>query len=112
MIEFFQGHVSNNPFREDKGNINTEGRRVTCEIMNSVEGDMVVKDPSTGAEEDLEVKGMNVVMYTCPSLVLVQPDKEAWHSFGHSRHSASSRWPWGLAVGEGSNTDKQGNPVV
>lgn len=51
--------------------------------MNSVEGDMVVKDPSTGAKEDLEVKGMNVVMYACTSLVLVQPDKEAWHSFGH-----------------------------
>lgn len=34
MIDFFHGHISNNPFRENnKGNIKTEGRRVTCEII-------------------------------------------------------------------------------
>lgn len=34
---------------------------------------MKLKDLSTGAEEDLEDKGMKLVMDTCASLVLVQP---------------------------------------
>lgn len=77
----------------------------------------MVKDLSAGAEEDLEGKGMKLRMNTCASLVLVQPGKEAWHSFGHggtllAHVDPLSYSPGGLTMGSGSNADKQGNPIV
>lgn len=34
MIDSFQGHISNNPFRENKTNIKTEGGGIAYEMMN------------------------------------------------------------------------------
>lgn len=42
--------------------------------------EMVVDNLGAAAGEDLEVKGMKLLLTTSRWLVLVQPGKEAWHS--------------------------------
>lgn len=42
--------------------------------------EMVVDNLGAAAGEDLEGKGMKLLLTTSRSLVLVQPGKDAWHS--------------------------------
>lgn len=82
MIDSFQGHVSNNPFRENKRNIKTEGGGIAYEMMNCRCGGEDSNRLRCWGWQRLRVPGTKLISSPGASPCPAQPGHEAQRSSG------------------------------